>query len=111
LFYSILLSLTEQMSFALAYLISASAIIIMVSLYSHSIFKSFKTTSIMFSFWVILYSFLYFVLQLEDFALLAGNIGLFIVLSLVMYFSRKINLSPSSEDKYNEIIVDKGDSL
>lgn len=111
LFYSILLSLTEQMSFALAYLISASAIIIMVSLYSHSIFKSLKTSAIMFSFWVILYSFLYFVLQLQDFALLAGNIGLFIVLSLVMYFSRKINLSPSSEDKYNEIIVDKGDSL
>lgn len=111
LFYSLLLSLTEQMSFALAYLISALAITFLVTIYSHSIFKSFKTTASMFSFWIILYSFLYFILQLEDFALLAGNIGLFIILAFVMYFSRKISFTNSTKSTENQIVIDNGDLL
>jgi inner membrane protein len=111
LFYSLLLSLTEQMSFALAYLISAGAIIGLVSIYSHSIFKNFKTTSIMFTFWAVLYSFLYFVLQLEDLALLAGNIGLFIILAFVMYFSRKLSNSNTPSEPKTIVENDNGDLL
>lgn len=111
LFYSLLLSLTEQMSFALAYLISAGSIIGLVTIYSHSIFKNFKTTFIMFTFWAILYSFLYFVLQLEDLALLAGNIGLFIILAFIMYFSRKLNNSNPFSQPKTTIETDNGDLL
>ena len=39
----------------------------------------------------ILYGFLFIVLQLQDYALLIGSIGLFIVLATVMYLSRKID--------------------
>ncbi len=39
----------------------------------------------------LLYLYLYVVLQLEDLALLIGSIGLFIVLAVIMYVSRKIN--------------------
>lgn len=42
-------------------------------------------------FLLILYLFLYIVIQMEDMALLLGSIGLFIALATVMYTSRKID--------------------
>jgi inner membrane protein len=36
------------------------------------------------------YGFVYTLIQLQDYALLMGSIGLFFTLALVMYFSRKI---------------------
>jgi len=47
-------------------------------------------TTILASFLGILYIFLYVVLQLEDLALLFGSAGLFVILGVIMYFSRKI---------------------
>ena len=91
LFYSLLLAFSEQMSFNLAYLLSASAIVILITAYSHSIFKNVKKTALMGIFLVILYLFLYTVLQLEDLALMIGSIGLFIALAIEMYVSRKID--------------------
>ncbi len=91
LFYSILLALSEQMSFSWAYLISASAIVSLITAYSYSIFKQLKQTLLMGALFCVLYVFLYVVLQLEDFALLIGSIGLFIALAVIMYASRKIN--------------------
>jgi inner membrane protein len=38
-----------------------------------------------------LYLFIFVIIQLEDLALLIGSIGVFIILGLVMYFSRKID--------------------
>ena len=38
-----------------------------------------------------LYGFLYLLLRLEDYALLAGSIGLFLVLSTVMFITRRMN--------------------
>ena len=91
LFYSLLLALSEQMHFNLAYLISALAIIGLITAYSHSIFKETKQTVLMGVFLTTLYLFLYTVLQLEDFALLMGSVGLFIALAVVMYISRKVD--------------------
>jgi len=39
----------------------------------------------------ILYIFLFVILQMEDYSLLLGSIGLFIILALVMYLSKQIN--------------------
>jgi inner membrane protein len=36
------------------------------------------------------YGFVFTLIQLQDYALLMGSVGLFITLALVMYFSRKI---------------------
>jgi inner membrane protein len=50
----------------------------------------------------VLYAFIFVIIQLQDFALLIGSIGVFIILSLVMYFSRKIdwyNLSLGEVEK------------
>ncbi len=38
-----------------------------------------------------LYSFLYVLLQLEDYALLTGSIGLFLILAFLMFVTRRIN--------------------
>lgn len=38
-----------------------------------------------------LYGFLYLLLRLEDFALLAGSVGVFLVLALVMFVTRRMN--------------------
>jgi inner membrane protein len=38
-----------------------------------------------------LYLFIYVLIQLQDNALLFGSIGLFVLLAIIMYFSRKVN--------------------
>jgi inner membrane protein len=39
----------------------------------------------------IFYTFIFVIIQLEDFALMVGSIALFIIIAVLMYFSRKIN--------------------
>jgi len=39
----------------------------------------------------ILYGYLFIVLQLEDYALILGSIGLLSIVTIVMYVTRKIN--------------------
>ncbi len=117
LFYSILVSLTEQMSFDLAYLISSVAIIGLITVYTYSISRDIKSSVILFALWSILYGFLFFILQLEELALLAGNIGLFIILAVIMFTSRKLSFKNLKKDKEPPVIPkyviadDKGDSL
>ena len=38
-----------------------------------------------------LYGFLYLLLRLEDYALLAGSVGLFLMLALLMLATRRVN--------------------
>ena len=98
LFYSLLLSISEQLNFAIAYLIASFATITMITVYVHSIFKNKTQTGILATILGILYLFLYVILQLEDVALLIGSIGLFIILGIIMYFSRKINFYKQEEN-------------
>jgi len=91
LFYSLLLSISEQIGFALAYLIASLATIGLISTYAYSIFKNKMQTGILTLILGILYVFLYVILQLEDMALLIGSVGLFSILGVIMYLSKKIN--------------------
>lgn len=91
MFYTLLISITEHSSFRLAYIISAIAVIIMIGLYSASILKNKKFPVFIATALTALYLFIYVIIQLEDYALLAGSIGLFAILGAVMYFSRKID--------------------
>jgi len=90
LFYSLLLSISEQIGFALAYLISSVATISLITVYSAGIFKMKKAIAILAIILVMLYTFLYVILQLEDFALLMGSLGLFVILGIIMFISRKV---------------------
>ena len=91
IFYSLLLSISEYIHFDYAYLIASAATVLLISWYSKSHFKKWKTASLFFIVLSALYGFNYVLISLEDSALLIGSIGLFIVLATVMYASRKIN--------------------
>lgn len=91
LFYLLLLSLSEQISFGVAYLMGSIGIIVLITSYSASILKSNRLTALLASVLTLLYTFLYVLLQLQDYALLIGSIGLFMILATVMYLSRKID--------------------
>lgn len=98
LFYTLLLAFSEHIGFNWSYIVSAFAIIILITAYSHSIFKEKKQTVLMGVFLVILYTYLYIVLQQEDMALLLGAIGLFIALAAVMFALRKVNWYENKEN-------------
>jgi len=97
IFYSLLLSISEFLLFDLAYLVASAATVSLISLYAKAHFKSWKTAGIFAALIGTLYGFIFILIGLEDTALLVGSIGLFIILALVMYASRKINWYQSSE--------------
>lgn len=90
-FYTLLLSLSEYILFSTAYLTAAAATVILLGWYTYSIFKKGKTTFIFALLLSALYTFIYVLIQMQDNALLFGSIGLFILLALAMYLSRKID--------------------
>ena len=92
LFYSLLLSLSEQIGFGWAYLTASAATILMTTVYFYSLIKQKRATFILAGIMIILYSFLYIILQVEDFALLFGSIFLFVILGVIMFVSNKTNV-------------------
>ncbi len=91
MFYTLLLSLSEHMGFNLAYLIAAIATVAIITIYTLGVFGNRKFSLILSGLLVLIYGFVFTILQLEDFALLMGSLGLFLILALVMYLSRKID--------------------
>jgi inner membrane protein len=90
-FYTLLIALSEHISFNWSYLISSVAIVGLVTLYAKSVFNNKKLTALVGLILVSLYVFIYSIIQMEDYALLMGSVGLFLVLSTIMYLSRKID--------------------
>ena len=90
IFYALLTSIGEQIGFNAAYLISALAVTALISWYALSILKDLKLMGWVTLLQVGLYLFLFTILQLQDYALLAGSIGLFVILAIVMRASQQI---------------------
>jgi len=99
LFYILLLSISEHLNFDSAYWISCTAIMILISLYTQSIFNKLKLTLLISAILLTLYVFFYSLLQLQDYSLLMGSIGLFIILAITMYLTRKIDWYKDSSEK------------
>lgn len=91
LFYTLLLSLSEFMAFNAAYAIGGAVTTLTIVAYVKSVFSSRHLSTIAGGVLVILYAFVFLVLQLEDYALLVGSVGLFVVLALTMYLSRNVD--------------------
>jgi inner membrane protein len=90
-FYTLLLSLTEHIGFGIAYVLSSVSLVAVISGYSASILHSKRLGAIMASVMGVLYGYMYVVLQLQDYALLFGSIGLFLVVALTMYVTRNVD--------------------
>lgn len=90
-FYTLLLSISEHMAFNLAFVLAALATLLLITAYVRAILGSNKLALFLTGILTILYTFIFVIIQLQDFALLIGSLGIFMVLALVMYFSRKID--------------------
>ena len=91
MFYTLLISISEHSNFLKAYLIAGISVILLITLYSKSILKTFKFPIFIGISLTALYSFIFIIIQLENYALLVGSVGLFVILSIIMYLSRKID--------------------
>ena len=90
-FYTLLLSISEYLGYNPAYLIAASATVSLITVYVYGIFKKIAIAA---GFAVSLgglYTYIFILIQLQDYALLFGSVGLFLILAVIMYFSRKID--------------------
>jgi inner membrane protein len=97
LFYLLLLSFAELIGFPRAYTISAGATTTLITVYSRSVLKAEKRAGIIASILTVLYSYLYVLLQLDEFSLVLGSIFLFIILATTMYLTRNIDWYTFSE--------------
>lgn len=90
LFYTLLTSIGEQIGFNAAFSISAVAITTLITWYAHKLLGAIKPALWVMALQLALYVFLFTILQLQDYALLMGSIGLFIILGLIMKASQQI---------------------
>jgi inner membrane protein len=98
LFYTLLLSFAEYIGFNAAYGVAAAATIALITWYVGSMLRSAGMCLFIALMLCVQYGFVFTLIQLQDYALLMGSIGLFISLATVMYFSRKIrwNAEPAA---------------
>ena len=102
IFYTLVLSLSEYMHFNYAYILSAASVTLIISAYTKAIISNSRFALTVLGILAILYCYLFVVLQLEDYALIMGSIGLFIILAIVMYMTRKINWYEIERDQMGD---------
>lgn len=90
LFYVLLLSFSEYIGFNTSYAIAAVATIGLIGWFVKGILSSGRLSSLLSLVLLFIYSYVFTILQLQDYALLVGSIGLFVTLAVIMHFSRKI---------------------
>ncbi len=90
LFYLLELSLAEHLGFDFAYILASLMVIVLVSGYCASVLASFARAAIVAFVLALLYAYLHVVLVNQDYALLLGSLGLFVMLAIIMFVTRKI---------------------
>ena len=79
------------MQFNSAYWISGGAVVLLVAGYARAVLASNRVALLIAGILATLYGFLFVILQQEDFALLFGSLGLFVILAVVMYLTRRVD--------------------
>ncbi|WP_282359310.1 cell envelope integrity protein CreD [Pseudomonas sp. PS01303] len=90
-FYLLLLSLSEHIGFTLAYLLSASACVLLIGFYVCHVLRSVHHGLSFSAGLAALYGLLYGLLSAEDYALLMGSLLLFGLLGVFMVLTRKLD--------------------
>jgi len=90
-FYLLLLSLSEHIGFALAYLLSASGCVLFIGFYVSHVLRSARHGLSFSAGLAALYGLLYGLLSAEDYALLMGSLMLFGLLGVFMVLTRKLD--------------------
>jgi inner membrane protein len=92
-FYVLLLSLAEHLGFPAAYLAASVATGLMLAIYVGAALGSAPKGLVMAAVFAATYGILYLILQLEDYALLAGAILGFVALTVVMFVTLRVDWS------------------
>ena len=103
LFFSLLNALSEYTGFTIAYIISALSTITLISFFLRTLFRKHLTVLLISGLLVFLYSFIFILLTLNDYAYLAGNIGLFFLLAITMRLSVKLDLFKSEKEPETQV--------
>lgn len=91
IYYTLLLSLSEQIGFNRAYWLASAATITLITAYASTFLQSRKDNYLLCGLLILFYTFIFIITLLEDYALLTGSVGLFLIIAALMYTSRKIN--------------------
>ncbi len=90
IYYSLLLSFSEHVGYNWAYAIATVSTVVLVSLYSSTFLSEKKLVAVFGGLLSFFYAFIFVIIQLQDYSLLVGSVGLFFIISLIMYFSKNI---------------------
>lgn len=90
-FYLLLLSLSEHLSFTAAYAAAAGGVTLLLGAYGSTVLGGKRSGALLSLILLASYAYLLVVLRSEDYALLLGSLGLFGALALVMYLTRGIS--------------------
>jgi len=91
IFYLLLISLSEHISFAMSYLVATLACVSLIWFYLYYVFKNLTNASMLALGIATLYAMLFVILKSEDFALLMGTGLTFLCLGTLMIATRKID--------------------
>ncbi len=98
LFFLLLVSLSEHLPFAAAYLVASVACVGLIAFYVGHVLRSTARGLAFGGLVGAMYGFLYVILQSEDYALLLGTLLLFAVLAIVMVMTRHVDWYRLSEE-------------
>jgi inner membrane protein len=96
LFALLLISVAEPLGFLSGYAISTGCILLQASLYTLSVVRRGRLAAIFAGVLGTLFGFLFIVISLDAYALLVGAVALFVILSVVMFVTRKLDWSGAS---------------
>lgn len=97
IFFTLLLSIGEYLAFDWAYTISALAVVALITAYSRAVFRDGRSVLILLAALSGLFLFMYMLIQMEKYSLLAGSIGVFLALAVTMYATRRIQFFENAE--------------
>ena len=90
IFFTLLLSIGEYLTFDWAYAISALAVVALITAYSRAVFRDGRSVLILLTALSGLFLFMYMLIQMEKYSLITGSVGVFLALAVTMYATRKI---------------------
>jgi inner membrane protein len=90
IYYTLLISLSEQVGYNIAYWIATTATVGLISFYAVSFLQNPRLVVLFTSLLIIFYTFIFIIVLQQDFSLLLGSIGLFLIVGSLMYFARKV---------------------
>ena len=103
IFYTLLLSISEYISFNFSFALSSLLTITLIGGYLRTLLRSNKYAILISMMLIVMYALIFTMIQVQEFALIMGSIGLFIILAIVMYFSNKITWNKQDQSQEHEL--------